>query len=157
MYSQVALIILDGWGQSANEVGNALKCVPTPHLDAIMRDYPHALLQCSGEAVGLSSGQMGDSNVGHLNIGAGRVVFQDLVRITRALAEGYLAKSSVWLDLVRHAQANGGRLHLFGLLSDGGVHSHIDHLKAILNECAGAHLEVYLHLQIGRASCRGRV
>ena len=148
MYSQVALIILDGWGQSANEVGNALKCVPTPHLDAIMRDYPHALLQCSGEAVGLSSGQMGDSNVGHLNIGAGRVVFQDLVRITRALAEGYLAKSSVWLDLVRHAQANGGRLHLFGLLSDGGVHSHIDHLKAILKECAGAHLEVYLHLQL---------
>ncbi|MDP3487235.1 MAG: 2,3-bisphosphoglycerate-independent phosphoglycerate mutase, partial [Bacillota bacterium] len=87
MYNQVALIILDGWGQSANVTGNALKGVPTPHLDGIMSDYPHALLQCSGEAVGLSPGQMGDSNVGHLNIGAGRVVFQDLVRITKALRE----------------------------------------------------------------------
>ena len=148
MYNQVALIILDGWGQSASEVGNALKCVPTPHIDAIMRDYPHAMLQCSGEAVGLSPGQMGDSNVGHLNIGAGRVVFQDLVRITKALREGYLAKSPIWLCLVEQALASRRRLHLFGLLSDGGVHSHIDHLKKILSECSLAHLEVYLHLQL---------
>ncbi|KAF0195164.1 MAG: hypothetical protein FD169_1518 [Bacillota bacterium] len=148
MYNQVALIILDGWGQRTSEVGNALKCVPTPRLDAIMRDYPHALLQCSGEAVGLSPGQMGDSNVGHLNIGAGRVVFQDLVRITKVLREGYLAKNHVWQSLVAHTKAKGSRLHLFGLLSDGGVHSHIDHLKAILAECALTQLEVYLHLQL---------
>lgn len=148
MYNQVALIILDGWGQSAEEAGNALKCVPTPRIDALMHEYPHALLQCSGEAVGLSSGQMGDSNVGHLNIGAGRVVFQDLVRITKALREGYLTESPVWNTLLEQARAQGGRLHLLGLLSDGGVHSHIDHLKAILDECARANLRVYLHLQL---------
>ena len=148
VYDQVALIILDGWGQSANVTGNALKCVPTPHLDTIMSDYPHALLQCSGEAVGLSPGQMGDSNVGHLTIGAGRVVFQDLVRTTKALREGYLTHNPVWQSLVKQTLAKGSRLHLFGLLSDGGVHSHIDHLKTILAECAQAQLEVYLHLQL---------
>ena len=148
MFEQVALIILDGWGQRSEPIGNALKCVPTPHLDAIMRAYPHALLKCSGEAVGLAPGQMGDSNVGHLNIGAGRVVFQDLVRITKALDDGYLEKSPVWQGLVEGAVARNSRLHLFGLLSDGGVHSHISHLKSILAQCAKDHLEVYLHLQL---------
>lgn len=144
MYEQVALIILDGWGHSEEKQGNALECVPTPNLDLLRKKYPSALLRCSGEAVGLIAGQMGDSNVGHLNIGAGRVVFQDLVRITRALNNGYLDNSQVWLDLVQQ----GTRLHLFGLLSDGGVHSHIDHLKTILRASAAHGLEVYLHLQL---------
>lgn len=148
MYKQVALIILDGWGQSQRNYGNALKCVPTPNIDALMQKYPSATLQCAGEAVGLMPGQMGDSNVGHLNMGAGRVVFQDLVRVTKALGEDYLSSSPVWQSLVLGTLARGGRLHLFGLLSDGGVHSHIGHLKTILAYCLAVNLEVYLHLQL---------
>lgn len=146
MYKQVALIILDGWGLREERAGNAIKCVPTPHLDWLLSTYPTASLRCSGEAVGLMEGQMGDSNVGHLNIGAGRVVFQDLVRISRALGQGYLKSSEPWNSLCDNLRSRGGRLHIFGLLSDGGVHSHIDHLKAVLRDAHG--LEVYLHLQL---------
>lgn len=148
MYKQVALVILDGWGLSEKREGNALKCVPTPNIDWLVSTFPHARLGCSGEAVGLVQGQMGDSNVGHLNIGAGRVVFQDLVRISRALAEDYLEGNDAFKDLVSSLKAKGGRLHVFVLLSDGGVHSHIDHLKAVLKACQTEGLEVFLHLQL---------
>jgi len=148
MYRQVALIILDGWGLRDEAHGNALKAVPTPTLDWLLTTYPAARLACSGTAVGLTEGQMGDSNVGHLNIGAGRIVFQDLVRISLALRQGYVGVHPQWGRLCRDLRHRGGRLHLFGLLSDGGVHSHIDHLKVVLEECKRAELEVYLHLQL---------
>ncbi|MBT9157151.1 MAG: 2,3-bisphosphoglycerate-independent phosphoglycerate mutase [Firmicutes bacterium] len=146
MYKQVALVILDGWGLRDAVLGNALKCVPTPNLDALTRDYPWAKLDCSGEAVGLMPGQMGDSNVGHLNIGAGRIVYQDLARITRALAQGELKRNAVWRDLVTKTKETQGRVHLYGLLSLGGVHSHTDHLKEILRQCYDEGLTVFLHL-----------
>lgn len=126
----VVLAILDGWGIGPEGEGNAVTSAATPHLDRLFAEYPHTQLQCSGEAVGLQPGQMGDSNVGHLNIGAGRVVYQPLVRINRLIADGSLEQNGVINDLF--AQARGHALHLLGLLSDGGVHSHIDHLFALL-------------------------
>jgi len=146
MYKQVALVILDGWGLRAETHGNALKGVPTPTLDLVQRDYPWAKLDCSGEAVGLMPGQMGDSNVGHLNMGAGRIVYQDLARITRSLSRGELADNPAWQDLVARTRLAKGRLHLYGLLSLGGVHSHTEHLKEILRQCHREELPVYLHL-----------
>ncbi|MBT9175789.1 MAG: 2,3-bisphosphoglycerate-independent phosphoglycerate mutase [Firmicutes bacterium] len=147
MYKQVALVILDGWGLSDETRGNALSG-NVPILTRLLASHPSARLACSGTAVGLMEGQMGDSNVGHLNIGAGRVVYQDLVRIQAALDHGELRHHPEWIKLCRALQSRCGRLHLFGLLSDGGVHSHIDHLKAVLKECKLAALEVYLHLQL---------
>ena len=144
----VVLIVVDGWGLRENEYGNALKCVPTPNLDWLRNEFPFTTLGCSGQDVGLRAGQMGDSNVGHLNIGAGRVVYQDLVRITLALEEGKLKENPAWAEVVQRLQLTPGRLHLFGLLSDGGVHSHIDHLKAVLRECQSARIDPYLHLQL---------
>lgn len=147
MYKQVALVILDGWGLNSAAHGNALHG-NMPRLTQLCANYPTSRLACSGQAVGLMAGQMGDSNVGHLNIGAGRVVYQDLVRIQVALGQGELRAHPEWAKLVATLRSRGGRLHLFGLLSDGGVHSHIDHLKAVLRECKLASLEVYLHLQL---------
>jgi 2,3-bisphosphoglycerate-independent phosphoglycerate mutase len=147
MYKQVALVILDGWGLSSETHGNAVYG-NMPALTELLLRYPTARLACSGKAVGLMDGQMGDSNVGHLNIGAGRVVYQDLVRIQAALSQGELRAHPAWVKLIGDLESRGGRLHLFGLLSDGGVHSHIDHLKAVLKECKLASLEVYLHLQL---------
>ncbi|HSL93115.1 MAG TPA: 2,3-bisphosphoglycerate-independent phosphoglycerate mutase [Bacillota bacterium] len=144
----VALIIIDGWGISEEKVGNAVLCVPTPNLDWLQAAYPASYLESFGQSVGLMPGQMGDSNVGHLNLGAGRIVYQDLVRITTALMEHFLDASPEWLDLAERLALGGGRLHLFGLLSDGGVHSHIDHLKAILRQCRGLGLTVFLHAQL---------
>lgn len=147
MYKQVALVILDGWGLNDEVHGNALHG-NTPTLTHLLASHPSARLACSGTAVGLMEGQMGDSNVGHLNIGAGRVVYQDLVRIQAALGKGDLRNHPEWVALCGTLQKKGGRLHLFGLLSDGGVHSHIEHLKAVLRECRLAALEVYLHVQL---------
>ena len=144
----VALIILDGWGCSDAQEGNALRCVPTPNLDWLQNSYPASYLDSFGESVGLMVGQMGDSNVGHLNLGAGRIVYQDLVRITRALEGDFLVTSPQWQDLTGRLALSGGRLHLFGLLSDGGVHSHIDHLKAILLQCREMGVTVFLHAQL---------
>lgn len=143
-----ALIVLDGWGISEEQAGNAVRCVPTPNLDWLERAYPATYLTCSGEAVGLMPGQMGDSNVGHLNLGAGRIVYQDLVRITTALQVNTLAQNPVWRDLAARLAGNQNRLHLFGLVSDGGVHSHIDHLKAILRQCRGLGVDIFLHAQL---------
>ncbi len=147
MYKQVALLILDGWGLNDATYGNAISG-NMPTLEQLMSSHTWARLTCSGPSVGLSHGQMGDSNVGHLNIGAGRVVYQALVHIGAALSNGALRRHPEWLALAGNLKANGGRLHLFGLLSDGGVHSHIDHLKAVLRECQRESLEVYLHLQL---------
>ena len=140
----VVLAIIDGWAIRESELGNAVKQAATPNLQRLFAQYPHTRLACAGEAVGLMPGQMGDSNVGHLNIGAGRIVYQPLVRINQALQNGQLAESPVLQQLWSHAQ--GKALHLLGLLSDGGVHSHIDHLLSLLELARANGLEeVYVH------------
>ncbi len=127
----VTLVILDGFGYSPNREGSAIALADTPFWDYLWSTYPKGLLKASGEAVGLPEGQMGNSEVGHMNIGAGRIVWQDIVRITKAFKEGK-AKENPVLKEVFEAAKEGGKLHLIGLLSDGGVHSHIDHLFALL-------------------------
>lgn len=128
----VALIVLDGWGLNPDPRGNAIHIARTPNFDRYWAEYPHTTLQASGEAVGLVAGQMGDSNVGHLNLGAGRIVYQTLVRINRAIQDGSFFTLPAWREALDKVKATGGRLHLMGLVSDGGVHSHQDHLYALL-------------------------
>ena len=126
------LCILDGWGLSDTSFGNAIKAARTPNMDSFLKTYPHCSLTCSGEAVGLPEGQMGNSEVGHLNLGAGRIVYQDLVRINLAIRDGSFFENPVLLEAFRTASRSHSALHLMGLLSDGGVHSHLDHLFALL-------------------------
>ena len=128
----VVLVILDGWGLGRDEPGNAVLHAHTPTMDRLWAEYPHATLLTSGEAVGLPAGQMGNSEVGHTNIGAGFVVYQWLTRIDRAAVDGELAANPALNGAIDRALANGGTLHLLGLVSDGGVHSHIRHLEALL-------------------------
>jgi len=128
----VVLCILDGWGLSARLEHNAFAAADTPSLDQLFRNYPWCSLQASGADVGLVADQMGDSNVGHLNIGAGRIVYQCLGLINQAIQSGDFQKNEVILQMIRRAKANGKTLHLMGLLSDGGVHSHLQHLIALL-------------------------
>lgn len=143
----VALVILDGWGiGDPDSPTNAIAAGKTPHMDALLARYPHATLRCSGEAVGLPDGQMGNSEVGHLNIGAGRVVYQELTRITKAIREGAFFKNPVFLQLIAQVKEKGGALHLMGLVSDGGVHSHNTHLYALLELAKREGLKkVYVH------------
>ncbi len=142
----LALIILDGWGICDEAEGNAIVNACTPNMDKYAKNYPQASLKCSGEDVGLPDGQMGNSEVGHLNIGAGRVVYQELTRISKAIKNEDFFSNQVLLDAVKNAVKNNGSLHLMGLLSDGGVHSHINHLFALL-ELADRHQleQVYIH------------
>ena len=126
------LIIMDGWGWREEKEGNAILLAGTPNLDALKEAYPFTLLRASGEAVGLPEGQMGNSEVGHLNIGAGRIVYQDLTRINLAIRDGSFFKNPVLKEAFSRAKETGGKVHLLGLVSDGGVHSHIDHLFALL-------------------------
>ena len=130
------LLILDGWGLAEAGSGNAPFVAATPHLDALTSRYPHSRLSASGRDVGLPEGYMGNSEVGHLNIGAGRIIYQDMTRIDLAVEDGSFAANPVLTELLSRLQAGGGKLHLAGLLSDGGVHSHIRHLEAL---CAMAH------------------
>lgn len=126
------LIIMDGWGWREETEGNAIRLAGTPNLDRLKREYPFTLLKCAGEAVGLPEGQMGNSEVGHLNIGAGRIVYQDLTRINRAIENGSFFENPVLNEAFEKAKDAGGKVHLLGLLSDGGVHSHIEHIYALL-------------------------
>ena len=132
----VALVVLDGWGCADSGPGNAVELAETPVFDALWERYPHTTLRASGEDVGLPRGQMGNSEVGHLTIGAGRVVPQDLVRVNRAIESGEFFENPALLDAFARARDRGGNVHLLGLVSYGGVHSHIDHLRALL-ELAG--------------------
>jgi len=142
----VALIILDGFALREETYGNAVAQAKKPNFDRFWQQYPHATLQASGLAVGLPEGQMGNSEVGHLNMGAGRIVYQDLTRISKAIREGDFFENETLLGAIRHAKEKGKKLHLFGLLSDGGVHSHIDHLFAILELCRREQFyEAYIH------------
>jgi len=128
----LALIILDGWGCAAEVRGNAITLAHLPNFDRLREYYPYTTLNASGEAVGLPEGQMGNSEVGHLNIGAGRVVYQDITRISRAIRTGEFFTNQVLLGAMQKAAERRSALHLFGLLSDGGVHSHLTHLFALL-------------------------
>ena len=142
----LALIILDGWGLSETMRGNAIARAGTPNINGYLDRYPHTLLGCSGEDVGLPCGQMGNSEVGHLNMGAGRVVYQELTRISKSIREGDFFENDVLKLALNHALKNNSALHLMGLLSDGGVHSHIGHLFALLEMAARQRLErVYVH------------
>jgi len=126
-------MILDGWGIGKKDKGDVIYCTPTPYLDYLNATYPHSQLQASGENVGLPDGQMGNSEVGHLNIGAGRVVYQDLVKINRACADGSILKNPEVVSAYEYAKRTGKSIHLMGLTSDGGVHSSLDHLFKLID------------------------
>lgn len=128
----VVLMVLDGWGWREDKAGNATKSAHTPNFDRLWKHYPHSLVNTTGLAVGLPDNVMGNSEVGHMNIGAGRVVYQDLTRINETIKDGSFYQNPVLLSACNTAKESGGRLHLMGLFSDGGVHSHVMHLQALL-------------------------
>jgi 2,3-bisphosphoglycerate-independent phosphoglycerate mutase len=131
-YPLVALVVLDGWGCAPPGPGNAVELADTPVFDELWARYPHTTIRASGEDVGLPAGQMGNSEVGHLTIGSGRVILQDLMRVNRSIESGELFENRALTEAFRRARERGGNVHLLGLVSYGGVHSHIDHLRALL-------------------------
>jgi len=143
---KVILVIMDGWGLGSKKSSDAIQNARVPFVSSLYQQYPNTTLVTCGEKVGLPEGQMGNSEVGHLNLGAGRIVYQELQRINVGIREGSFAKNQVLLNAVRGAAAAGKPLHLLGLVSDGGVHSHINHVKAIIDVCKQEGLEqVYIH------------
>src|SRR6185312_7598638 len=128
---KVILIIMDGWGLGKKKVSDAIQNANVPFVSSLYKKYPNATLVTCGEAVGLPAGQMGNSEVGHLNLGAGRIVYQDLTRIDQAVQDGSLEQNAVWGAALDRAR-DSGTLHLIGLLSPGGVHSHERHLAAMI-------------------------
>ena len=170
----VLLLILDGFGYREDPDYNAIAHARKPNWDRLWRDYPHTLIQASELSVGLPHAQMGNSEVGHLNIGAGRVIYQELTRVDVAIKDGSFYTNPVFTQAVAQAKQRGTALHIMGLVSPGGVHSHEVHIHAMLELAARAGLnKVFIHafldgrdtpprsaqqsLQIGRASCRERV
>ena len=146
MKQPVLLMILDGWGLAPAADNNAAAVAKTPNLDKYFADYPHTTLQASGREVGLPAGQIGNSEVGHLNIGSGRIVYQSLTRISKAIEDGDFFTNPVLVNVMESTKKVGKALHLLGLLSDGGVHSHITHLIALLEMAKKHGLEkVYVH------------
>ena len=140
------LCILDGCGIRENSDGNAFKNASKPTFDYLWNKYPHSLLEASSTFVGLPKGQMGNSEVGHMNIGAGRVVYQPLELINKEIEDGNFFKNEEILNVINHVRDNNSKLHLMGLISDGGVHSHIGHLKALIELSKRENIEIYLHL-----------
>lgn len=146
MTNKAILIILDGWGIGEIPASDAIAQANTPFIDQLLKDYPNNILTTYGEKVGLPKGQMGNSEVGHLNLGAGRIVFQELARINNAVEDKSFGKNQVLLDAIDYAKANQCKFHCLGLISDGGVHSHTNHLKALVNILDHHGLkEVYIH------------
>ncbi|WP_373520541.1 2,3-bisphosphoglycerate-independent phosphoglycerate mutase [Aquiflexum sp.] len=146
MNKKVILMILDGWGIATNPEVSAIDKAKTPFVDSLYNKYPHSKLEASGLAVGLPEGQMGNSEVGHMNIGAGRVVYQDLVKINKAAKEGDLNYHPVLEEAFAYAKAENKKVHFIGLVSDGGVHAHIDHLKGLCNAAKFQGLtQVFIH------------
>ena len=142
----VVLMVLDGYGLNDNPEGNAIAMAKTPVMDKLMAECPYAPGQASGLFVGLPDGQMGNSEVGHMNIGAGRIIYQDLTRITKAISDGDFFENQVLLEAINNCKKNNSDLHLWGLLSDGGVHSHIEHVYGILEMCKKNDLKnVFVH------------
>ncbi len=142
----VVLCILDGWGVSESDEHNAIALADTPNWDRIIAENPYATLGTSGLDVGLPDGQMGNSEVGHMNIGSGRIVMQNLPRIDKAISDGSLAQNPELHNLVSNLQETGGTCHIMGLVSDGGVHAHIDHIAALANIMSGANIPVVIHV-----------
>ena len=138
-------MILDGYGCGDHGRGDAIYAAATPNMDRLLAACPNARLECSGMAVGLPEGQMGNSEVGHTNIGAGRVVYQELTRITKAIQDGAFRENPELTAAIAQAKAQGGRVHLYGLLSDGGVHSHFTHLLALIDLCEEMGVESFVH------------
>jgi 2,3-bisphosphoglycerate-independent phosphoglycerate mutase len=142
----VTLIILDGFGINSREDGNAIGAAKKPNIDRFFAEYPHTVIRTSGMDVGLPKGQMGNSEVGHTNIGAGRIVYQELTRITKSIEDGDFFEKKEFLDAMDNCRRNNSRLHLFGLLSDGGVHSHNTHLYALVELAKKQGLkDVFIH------------
>ena len=143
----VLLCIMDGVGISDPTKGNALKNANTKTLDKLFKTYPNTLLHASGEFVGLPEGQMGNSEVGHQTIGSGRVIYQSLEKINKSIKDGNFYQNKEFLEAIEHAKKNNSKLHLIGLLSDGGIHSHINHLLALLELCKKEEFNnVYIHI-----------
>ncbi|MCS7078391.1 MAG: 2,3-bisphosphoglycerate-independent phosphoglycerate mutase, partial [Bacteroidia bacterium] len=143
---KVLLVILDGWGIAQNPEVSAINKAHTPFIDSLYEKYPHTQLEASGLAVGLPEGQMGNSEVGHLNIGAGRIVYQDLVKISLAFEKGEMHQNPILNEAFEYAQKNQKNIHLIGLVSDGGVHSHINHLKGICQiACEKKFHNIFIH------------
>jgi 2,3-bisphosphoglycerate-independent phosphoglycerate mutase len=141
----LVLVILDGFGERAERADNAVRLAETPALGALLAGFPHELIGTSGPDVGLPPGQMGNSEVGHLNFGAGRIALMDISRIDNAVHDGTLSQNAVIGDVVRKAKEAGGRLHVFGLVSDGGVHSSLTHLAALIDVAKAAGVPVIVH------------
>src|SRR3954463_14253914 len=143
---KVILIMMDGWGLGKVKSSDAIQNARTPFVSSLYNKYPNTTLVTCGEAVGLPEGQMGNSEVGHMNLGAGRIVYQELQRINVAIRDGDFYKNEQLLAAIHTAKNGNKPLHLLGLVSDGGVHSHINHLKAIVSLCATEGVEqVYIH------------
>ena len=147
MPKKAILAILDGWGLGLNPEVSALAKANTPFIDSCFKNFPHTTLEASGTAVGLPFGQMGNSEVGHMNLGAGRVVYQNLVKLNMAVENATLGKENVITDAFKYAKENSKNIHFIGLVSDGGVHSHINHLKGLLTAAAeyGLDKNVFVH------------
>src|SRR5262244_1602773 len=144
-YRPVMLVIMDGWGWREDAADNAVRQAHTPAFDHLWSTCPHSFLQTSGKDVGLPPGQMGNSEVGHLNIGAGRVVMQDLPRISDAIASGDIARAPALINLIERLRQSGGTCHLMGLVSPGGVHSHQNHAVALAKILSSAGIPVAFH------------
>src|SRR5579862_7546015 len=143
---KIILVIMDGWGIGKVPSADAIRHAKTPFVSSLYKKYPNTTLVTCGEAVGLPEGQMGNSEVGHLNLGAGRIVYQELQRINVAVRDGSFAKNQELLDCIAYAKTNDRPLHLLGLVSNGGVHSHIEHLMAITDICHREGLaQVFIH------------
>ena len=142
----VVLMVLDGYGISDKTEGNAIALANTPVMDQLKAEYPYVKGAASGLAVGLPDGQMGNSEVGHMNIGAGRIIYQELTRITKSIQDGDFFENAEMLEAIENCKKNNSDLHVWGLLSSGGVHSHNTHLYAILELCKKHNFEnVYVH------------
>ncbi|HAB67200.1 MAG TPA: 2,3-bisphosphoglycerate-independent phosphoglycerate mutase [Firmicutes bacterium] len=147
MKKPIVLCILDGCGLRDEEKGNAFKNAKKPTFDYLVNNYPHTILNASGKEVGLPAGQMGNSEVGHMNMGAGRVVYQPQELINRSIENGEFFKNEHILKIIEHTKNNNSKLHIMGLISDGGIHSRIEHLLAIMDMCKEQNVkEIYLHL-----------
>ena len=135
MKQPLVLCILDGCGLREETNGNAFKNANKPNYDKLINEYPNTILEASGQLVGLPKGQMGNSEVGHMNIGAGRIVYQPLELINHAIETESFYKNENILKVIQHSQNNNSKLHIMGLISDGGIHSHINHLLALVDMC----------------------
>ncbi|HAT46951.1 MAG TPA: 2,3-bisphosphoglycerate-independent phosphoglycerate mutase, partial [Ktedonobacter sp.] len=140
------LIILDGWGINSRKEGNAIALAHTPNIDKLVRNWPHTAVRTSGEAVGLPEGQMGNSEVGHQNIGAGKRVLQDYTRVSESIRDGSFYQNPALLKAIEHVKKNSSQLHICGLLGNGGVHAHESHLEALLRLAQMHDVQrVYIH------------